>query len=325
MRGPFVKQLDAADLPTEASILSAWQGDIAAPVVSIFCATFNHQPYIEDALIGFLIQQTDFPFEIIVHDDASTDATADVIKSYQQRYPSIIKPILQSENQYSQGRKPGPFMTAVAKGRYIALCEGDDFWRDPDKLAKQVKFLESHPDYVVSGHDAIIIDEDDKVVQQGKLAERFKRDFSAESLQCGDAFLLTLSLMYRNVMTEDPPERLIVLNGDNLNLSLLGGFGKSHFHHDIEPAAYRTHGGGVWSLVNQKQRNYQQMVSWLMIHRYHFRHGNKAAAQAFFAKFGERAVTQLAWKPMARELLIRALLVRQLKSALKRLLAKGRR
>lgn len=121
------------------------------PLVAIRCITYNHEPYIRDALEGFVMQKTDFPFVAVVHDDASTDRTADIIREYAAKYPHIIKPIYETENQYSKGDGSMSRMmnrAVVATGaKYIALCEGDDYWTDPLKLQKQVDFLESHPDY----------------------------------------------------------------------------------------------------------------------------------------------------------------------------------
>lgn len=120
------------------------------PVVSIICLTYNHAPYIRECLDGFLMQETDFPIEIIIHDDASTDGTTDIVKEYAAKYPDIIKPIIQKENQYSKHHNFGFIMEncfSSAKGKYIAYCEGDDFWIDSKKLQKQVDFLNGNQDY----------------------------------------------------------------------------------------------------------------------------------------------------------------------------------
>lgn len=127
--------------------------------IAIQCFTYNHEPYIRDALEGFIMQQTNFPFVAIVHDDASTDGTADIIREYAAKYPEIIKPIYETENQYSKhDGNLGHIMTAACEStgaKYIALCEGDDYWTDPLKLQKQVDFLESHPDYSMCFTDAM--------------------------------------------------------------------------------------------------------------------------------------------------------------------------
>lgn len=122
------------------------------PLVVIRCITYNHEPYIRDALEGFVMQQTNFPFVAVVHDDASTDGTAAIIREYAERYPAIIKPVFETENQYSKHdgsltRIMDDACRAIAGAKYYALCEGDDYWTDPFKLQTQVDFLESHPDY----------------------------------------------------------------------------------------------------------------------------------------------------------------------------------
>ena len=118
---------------------------ISAPLVAIECLAYNHGPYIRQCLDGFVMQKTDFPFIAIVHDDASTDNTAEIIQEYALKYPDIIKPILETENQYS--KKDGSLGRIIKKAipedvKYIALCEGDDYWTDPYKLQKQVDYME---------------------------------------------------------------------------------------------------------------------------------------------------------------------------------------
>jgi glycosyltransferase involved in cell wall biosynthesis len=130
------------------------------PLVSICCITYNHANYIRDAIEGFLMQKTTFPVEIIIHDDASTDNTANIVKEYSEKHPKLIKAILQSENQYSQGIKPFyKYIVPEVKGKYIALCEGDDYWTDPLKLQKQVDFLEENPDYGLVFTDSSILNQ----------------------------------------------------------------------------------------------------------------------------------------------------------------------
>lgn len=122
--------------------------DTAEPLVSVSCITYNHALYIRQCLDGFVMQKTTFPFEVLIHDDASTDGTAEIIKEYEKKYPHIIKPIYEEENQWKKGRRgTRVFNYPRAKGKYLALCEGDDYWTDPLKLQKQVDFLEAHLDY----------------------------------------------------------------------------------------------------------------------------------------------------------------------------------
>lgn len=133
--------------PVQNSPHRSW----SSPKVVIKCITYNHEAYIRDALEGFVMQQTNFPFIAIVHDDASTDGTSSIIREYAKKYPHIIKPIYETENQYSKrdGTLDRIMSHAVkASGApYVAVCEGDDYWTDPLKLQKQVDFLDNHPDY----------------------------------------------------------------------------------------------------------------------------------------------------------------------------------
>lgn len=126
---------------------------MADTLVSVCCITYNHEKYIRDAVEGFLMQKTDFPIEILIHDDASTDRTAEIVREYQVAHPDLIKAIYQTENQFLKGLDQvlkqvyGP-----ATGKYIAICEGDDYWTDPLKLQKQVDFMEAHPECSLCCH-----------------------------------------------------------------------------------------------------------------------------------------------------------------------------
>ena len=132
----------------------------SSALVAIKCFVYNHEPYLRDCLDGFVMQQTNFPFVAIVHDDASTDGSAAIIREYEEKYPDIIKPIYETENQYSKhDGSLGRIMNAAidATGaKYVAMCEGDDYWTDPLKLQKQVDFLENHPEYSMCFHGAEI-------------------------------------------------------------------------------------------------------------------------------------------------------------------------
>lgn len=134
------------------------------PLVSISCLVFNHAPYLRQCLDGFVMQKTDFPFEVLIHEDASTDGSAEIVREYEQKYPDIIKPVYESENQWVKGRRgSATFNFPRAKGKYIALCEGDDYWTDPLKLQKQIDFLEANPDYSMCFHNAENLFEDGSI------------------------------------------------------------------------------------------------------------------------------------------------------------------
>ena len=124
------------------------------PILYIKCLVYNHAPYLRQCLDGIVMQRTNFPFVAIVHDDASTDESASIIREYAKKYPEIIRPIYESENQYS--KKNGSLSMimdrVMSEAKFIALCEGDDYWTDPYKLQKQVDFLIQHEDYVLVSH-----------------------------------------------------------------------------------------------------------------------------------------------------------------------------
>ncbi len=129
----------------QSEIIKSQSTDLSIPLVTIQCLAYNHELYIKQALDGFVMQETNFPFEVIVHDDASTDKTADIIRLYEAKFPDIIKPIYETENQFAKG-KLCQIMNKASHGKYIAICEGDDWWTDKTKLQRQVDFLEAHPE-----------------------------------------------------------------------------------------------------------------------------------------------------------------------------------
>jgi len=135
------------NLRNEAEIMKCWTPN-SKTIVTIVCTTYNQEKYIEDAIKGFLIQETNFPFEIIIHDDASADNSPKIIQQYEKQYLKIIRSIYQTENQFSKKISVWSDITfPLSRGKYIAICEGDDYWTDPFKLQKQVGFLETNPDY----------------------------------------------------------------------------------------------------------------------------------------------------------------------------------
>jgi glycosyltransferase involved in cell wall biosynthesis len=129
------------------------------PLVSISCLTYNHENYIQNAIESFFIQKTNFLFEILIHDDASIDNTTKIIRKYETTFPDIIKPIYQIKNIFSKlDGTIFKIQICRARGKYLALCEGDDFWIDPLKLQKQVNFLDANLEYALVATDVILID-----------------------------------------------------------------------------------------------------------------------------------------------------------------------
>lgn len=154
--------------------------------VSVCCTTYNQEDYIAEAIESFLMQKTTFAYEIIIHDDASTDRTAEIIKGYAKKFPDKITAILQKENQYSKQVKIGnTFIYPIAKGKYYASCEGDDYWTDSYKLQKQYEYMESHPECTMCIHNAYIVTEDKSITFVSNPISKVECDFGIEEAIMG--------------------------------------------------------------------------------------------------------------------------------------------
>lgn len=174
-------------------------------LVSVICNTYNQEDYIADALDGFLMQRTNFVFEVLVHDDASTDRTAEIVRQYEKKYPEIIRPVYRTENLYSKNLPNGQIERA--RGKYIAICEGDDYWIDPDKLQKQVDLLEKHPECDVCAHSAYVVNAETKK-RIGIIAPRNSIGIIEvkDVIEGGGGFVATNSLVVRKSFYDNPPE-----------------------------------------------------------------------------------------------------------------------
>lgn len=145
---------------TEKEIMKFWENkETDMPIVTIRCMTYNHEKYISKAIESFLSQVTNFPFEIVIHDDASTDKTADIIREYEKKYPTILKPIYEKDNLWSKhDGSINKIMDKYIHGRFVAFCEGDDYWCDEGKLQKQYDYMVKHEECVLCCHNTIVHD-----------------------------------------------------------------------------------------------------------------------------------------------------------------------
>lgn len=188
--------------------------DLRPVIVSIRCLTYNHVEYIRQCLDGFVCQKTNFRFEAVVHDDCSTDGTTEIVREYAEKYPDIIKPIFEDENQFQKGgRRIRQVMNDACIGKYIAYCEGDDYWIDPLKLQKQVDFLESHPDYSMCFSRAKILLEIDSEIYL-KCFDIENREYTASELY--EKWIVpTGSMLFRRFIIDNPMKgEYRILNGD---------------------------------------------------------------------------------------------------------------
>ena len=236
------------------------------PMVSICCATYNHVLFIRQCLDGFVMQKTKFPIEILIHDDASTDGTQDIIREYEAKYPNIIKPIYQKENQYSKGVKVSlVYNYSRVKGKYIALCEGDDYWTDPYKLQKQVDFLESHPDYVMCSHRFNQYIQDKNLLEEEKDLTFQGADYDLKNLIGGKWLTQTLTVMYRRDALDLQRYESYGMSLDMILFYELLRNGKGYCFSDVM-GVYRLHKGGVWSEVSINQQRLIEFKARLAIY-----------------------------------------------------------
>ena len=244
------------DLKTQEEIMKNWQGNTEQPLVTILCTCYNHEKYIEDAIEGFLIQETNFPFEVIIHDDASTDNSQEIIKSYEKEYPQIIKGIYQKENQYQQGKKLAYLLYPMVISSYIALCEGDDYWTDPKKLQIQKEFLNSNEEFVICYGDVEAFNENGIIENYVGGA---KKDLTADELKKTTP-INTMTVMSRNKIKSFPPEYNFAKIGDLFIWVLLSEYGKGKYLPQIKPSRYRVHDGGIYSIVNKEKKNFMSFT-----------------------------------------------------------------
>jgi glycosyltransferase involved in cell wall biosynthesis len=217
-------------------------------MVSICCAAYNHEEYIAAALDGFLMQKADFSYEILVHDDASTDNTAKIIKEYEQNYPDIIKPIYQTENQYSKKVKiSSAYNFPRAKGKYIAWCEGDDYWTDPLKLQTQVDYMEAHPECSLCAHAAEQRTADGKLLQYIRPSMHDKSFSVAEIIEGGGGLFATNSLMFPAALVQEVPDFYIDAPVGDAPLMIYLALQGDVYYIDRCMSAYRFMAEGSWS------------------------------------------------------------------------------
>ncbi len=220
--------------------------------VTIICLTYNHQAFIRDALNSFVEQKTNFDYEVIIHDDASTDKTAKIIKRYENEYPHIIKPIYQTENQWRQGKTLSKtFIYPKVKGEYVIFCEGDDYFSDPNKLQKQVDFLDANPDFSICFHPVKIVWDKDAKPSEIFPPTAFsagRNTFQLEEL-IRQNFIQTNSCMYRWRFHKEDVNTLMpdnIIPGDYFMHLLHAQVGKISFLPEIM-AVYRRHSDGIWT------------------------------------------------------------------------------
>lgn len=288
----------------------------ANPVVSVCVQTYNHENYIRSCLDSILDQKTDFKFEIIISEDQSSDKTRDICIQYAKKHPEKIKLYLNSrENNIKvDGDPTGNFTTLYnlysAKGKYIAFCEGDDFWNDPLKLQKQYNFMETHSSYSLCYHDYEIVNDFGQIINSDK-ANPLKKDLKEEELLYPFIHPATLTIFFRSYFKVFPQHITEVLTFDVFLYTLLGDKGQGKYLKDIAPARYRIHNKGLWSERNIEDKLKAKINTYNKISKYYLIQDKKDTSREFQKRIFKlnRYLLYLSFKKLNIRKLIKYLLL----------------
>ena len=242
----------AFQLPVPVRISEQVWEDGTNPLLSICCITYNHAKYIEKTIDSFLMQETIFPVEIIIRDDASTDGTQKIVESYVKKYPLVIKANLHRENQFQKGKRAFSEIFALANGDFIALCEGDDYWTEPTKLQKQIFLLKQNPTASFCFHNTAIINEQMKV--KGQLRPQNPRLFHCVDELLSYNFIHTSSIVFRNTFLLGSSRLYNKAHMGDWPLCILLAERGQFLYIDEVMSHYRLHAQSSWSSQNQATR-----------------------------------------------------------------------
>ncbi len=215
--------------------------------VSVICNAYNHEKYIRKCLDSLVMQRTTFDYEILVHDDASTDKTADIIREFEGKYPDLIKPIYQTENQHSKGIA-SRFQFPRVRGEYVAICEGDDFWTDELKLQKQFDALEAHPEIDMCAHSSTKVAEDGEKILEYISPRKEDCIIDVEDVILGGGgFVATNSLMYRTCLIRGNEPEFRKYWRIDYTLQIFGSLRGGMLYLSDVMSAYRWLSVGSWT------------------------------------------------------------------------------
>jgi glycosyltransferase involved in cell wall biosynthesis len=249
----------------ETEIMRNW-AYTQPPLLSAICLAFNHEDYISQALDGMLMQETDFPFEIVINDDCSTDNTVAILKEYAEKYPSIIRLILQKENQYSKGIKIETLLIKEAVGKYIAICEGDDYWTDPHKLQIQLDEMHKVENCQMSFHSAVDVwvDKSNKDSVSTKRSNGNRLFTTREVIMGGGGFCPTASLIIEKEAVANMPQWINGPQNGDYYLQIFGSLKGGALYIDRTMSVYRRNAAGSWSSNMQdleiRESQFEKMV-----------------------------------------------------------------
>ncbi len=246
---------------TEEQIMQNWKKSVY-PMVTITCVVFNHEKFIEETLDGFLMQNTTFSFEVLLHDDVSTDGTIVIIEKYRKKFPHIIKPLYQDINQYSQGKNPLAILFSEVKGEFMAHCDGDDYWTDENKLQIQIDEMKKRPWLDMSFHYARERIGTKKCHTYGKRANEDTVFTTSEVILGGGEFCVTSSLVFRSKLLSKIPNWFYSTIVGDYPLQVLGaasGGGALYINRSM--SIYRVGETNSWtSSLKQTENSYAQLL-----------------------------------------------------------------
>jgi glycosyltransferase involved in cell wall biosynthesis len=228
------------------------------PLVSVRVITYNHEKYIVQCLEGILMQHTEFPFEIVVGEHSSTDRTLEIVQEYQKRFPERVRLLITGREQNAVQNEIR--VQQACRGKYQAICEGDDYWIDPLKMQKQVDFLESHPDMTMCFHNALLVDEElagARIYFPKALPSIFHfKDICLTSIPAA-------SLVARAAILNTLPEwSVTIMNTDRLMRLWCAHHGTVGYLHDIM-SIYRLHDGGMIRSMGKSRRDWYKNTVYL--------------------------------------------------------------
>ena len=237
--------------------------------VSVVCLAYNHEGYIRDALEGFVSQKTNFKFEVLIHDDASTDGTADIIREYEVKYPDLIRPVYQVENQYSKGIDFGAeYLYPMARGKYMAWCEGDDFWCDPYKLQKQYDYLESHPECNICTSRAVYADHDTRRCTIRPKQAMSRMYTTEEVIMLGGLYFATATFFMRWETFASLPECFKVHEFADWQLLIYGSMGGGCYCMQDVMTVYNNKRSGSYTERTWKDTEFRNRINQNALHMF---------------------------------------------------------
>ncbi len=249
---------------------------IPNPKVSVRITTYQHANFIRESIDSVLMQKTDFPFEIILGDDESSDGTLEVCVEYAIKFPDKIRLFLHKrENNIKLNDRPTHLFQYVyntfhCRGEYIAAVAGDDRWNDPKALQQQVDFLDKNKEYVISYYDANVINEKGEIVKDSRLIESQKVDLSSDDLYTGNLMVASTRMIRKVPIFNNLPHVICqTINEDTVISSLISHYGKGHYNKNILPASYRVHGQSIWSSISKIAQKKNQLNTFKLLHRFY--------------------------------------------------------